>query len=290
VTALFVAMEDAELKWENLRAYLAYQYDFAYCSYPYECQSDLISTLANMKESLSFEPLLLLHAMHKKYVRSVFLFCKRMEVSDHVRYLTIEMVGQFYRQHLIKVKKCLTAEYGPDDEEQTQLAIGRMIRQMPLRAFTCILIARKMLEQPIQASYVDDMLRYLGLKYTKETVFKSELRIMTEMSFKLPTRSFHDCLEMLLYLVGLKLEIQPFLFFPYMYDMLDLAYLNFDRVIADVYSIIAALNLYNSSGPFLLVCAIAAVCATGGEYDPNEQVRLDDCPSIIIMLVRFRKF
>lgn len=270
-------LDESELaKHLNVSRYLSQEYEYQYAFENNADVLELMQILIRVQESLSFDSLRFLNSLHPKLVGNVFVMGERMQVSNYVRYLTIEILGCFYKNHFKTFtvdRDGLLSNEDEDQKDSNQYNIKSMTKPVSLQVFACILIAQKLLDQPILTSYVEDTIAALQLNFTKRQVVKCELRILKDVGFKLPTRSLANCLELLIYLTQLVCEdTDGPRFFSYAFDLLDLTYFHFDKVYRAVHDIISRNECNTSSAAFLLLCGVAAASAITSPMYNDEKV------------------
>ncbi|GMT15168.1 hypothetical protein PFISCL1PPCAC_6465, partial [Pristionchus fissidentatus] len=222
----------------------------------------------------------------------IFTLCSRLRMPIEVRFMAAAIFDKFMKIHTRQVVSFL-ANLDMDNrrkKDEWDCVETNMSRQLTLRICSAIQIASKNVSyhDSLSSIQISKCLRTLGTPYTKKSVFKSEMRILKAIDYKMPTTPLVYAESVLKAFATSKrrdLDVQSV--WNFMCILLDVVMIEretiYDNLISAVVDVPSTVNARDKnrlkSDWILLACALvcaACCCQYGYEIGDKVNEELED--------------
>lgn len=183
-------------------------------------------------------------------ISAIYDVCEYFDVEHQIKYETIDLFSRFINDHTINVKhgaeESLRTSPGTDHTHFWDEIKTRLKNQALLRFLSCLSIVSKLYHHVkcIPAAQIINYLNLTGLNLhpTPEMLLKSELRVLKTLNYiKLP--SLLELTETILSAIKNNLpSLNPNIFYPLIYSILDIIYLDKKYFYNEISEISSQLN------------------------------------------------
>ncbi|XP_057294973.1 cyclin N-terminal domain-containing protein 1-like [Hydractinia symbiolongicarpus] len=135
-----------------------------------------------------------------KATELIFNVCKRLSLSDDVKYVAVELFDNFMSKHITELYEIVKNSSSKEKQVDWKSVEARIKDQAPLRALSCIQVASKLIShyKALTASKVKRFLSSCGLQYSVTSVVKSEMRVLRTIDYRMCITTPLTYVEMLL--------------------------------------------------------------------------------------------